>query len=105
MKYRINEDSVIPCVELEKGKEGVINRANLYGNHTVLYTTDGRAIFVGYPVEWTFFPLYLTDASLSDFDDDTLKEFAKLHKLPLEELEEIRELEREYRMKKEGEND
>ena len=93
MKYQLNEDpsySAVPVIELKPGSQGVVKCAALYGDETWLHKLDP-----GIRAEWDGSTEVLAGCS-----DHSLMLLSMLFIYPIEELQEIRELEIQYRSSK-----
>ena len=93
-KYRISESSgnvAGPSVELVPGKEGVIKYTGMFNWATLLYNGKDPGILCGNTAR----PARLSEMSMSHVGI-----LSRVHGIPLDELEEIRNLERQYRSRK-----
>lgn len=100
MKYQLNEKptySVVPVVELMPGEEGVINHVGIYDYGSVIHKT--RPTIDGIVTVHTASGALsvVKPQLLAEFDEHDLMIFVNGYGLPLDELKEVRDLEREYR--------
>jgi hypothetical protein len=106
MKYRLNENpigiSAVPIIELIPGERGKIHHVGIYfggsGDSSGIHFFKDES---GYNRKISFVDIGPTNerhrTSLGSCKGAEVAEIANEHDLPLDELNEIRDLEREYR--------
>jgi hypothetical protein len=100
MKYQINKNpqiSVVPIIELSKGLDGVIKHSGIYPDSSVLHSDNNMNDFYAYNL--MHYPDYGIPKRLSHCNDKHLERISRICNYPIEELKEIRKLERQARAK------
>ncbi len=99
MKYKLNESPsyhVCPTIERINEKVGKIKYSAIYDDRTYIYMSEKASdmIVVGREVG------KFNEIQLSSYSYRMLETLSHLRSLPLEELKEIRDLEKQYRESK-----